>query len=560
MAKRHATDDDDVKNGSSKKSTQNVISSSSGSSQAEVAQPPPCTNPLITPLLTDMYQISMSLAYFKSKSHLKQSTFELFFRKAPFKGEFCVFAGLDQVLSHLSNFKFTDDQLNYVRELLPEAGDDFFDYLRGLTCDDLEVTSVLPGALVFPRVPLITVSGPLGLCQLLETTLLTLINYPTLIATNAARFRLASGAYPTLLEFGLRRAQGPDGGYSASKYAILGGFDGTSNVTAGWMEKGLKVSGTMAHSYVMSFKGWDGYSGDEVFREEAGKIRDKERPGTNEGELRSFVEYAQCFPSGFLALIDTYDTIGGVYNFCSVAVAMGRKGLKPVGIRLDSGDLAYLSRECRKVFDGFKGKYPDLKFWDGLQIVASNDINEEVLVALGKQSHCITAYGIGTNLVTCQAQPALGCVYKLVEVEGEPRIKLSQDIEKVLIPGRKNSYRLIGSDGSPLLDLMIMESEAPPTPGTRILARHPFEEQKRCFVTPTEVVLLSSVIWKDGVSKIAYPTIQEARQRRAKQIDACREDHLRHHNPTPYKVSVSDGLYKFLHKIWMEEAPVVELS
>jgi nicotinate phosphoribosyltransferase len=302
----------------------------------------------------------------------------------------------------------------------------FINYLRNLSCSSLTVTSALPGSLVFPRVPLITVSGPLGLCQLLETTLLTLINYPTLIATNATRFRLAAGPSPTLLEFGLRRAQGPDGGCSASKYAILGGFDGTSNVTAGWIERGLKVSGTMAHSYVMSFRGWEGYGGPEDFAGEVREVRDVKWPGTNEGELRAFVEYAQCFPKGFLALVDTYDTMGGVYNFCSVAVAMGRKGLKPVGVRLDSGDLAYLSRECRRVFNEFKASYPALEFWDGLQIVVSNDINEEVLVALGKQEHCITAYGIGTNLVTCQAQPALGCVYKLVEVEGEPRIKVRE--------------------------------------------------------------------------------------------------------------------------------------
>ena len=502
----------------------------------------------------------MTLAYYVSGTHNKDSTFELFFRTPPFKGEFAVFAGLDQVLSYLQHFEFTDDQLEYVSTLLPSAPPDFFTYLRTLDLSLLTVSSIPPGTLVFPRVPLIIVSGPLALCQLLETTLLTLVNYPTLIATNAARFRLAAGDDATLLEFGLRRAQGPDGGFSASKYSCLGGFDGTSNVTAGWVERGITVSGTMAHSFVMSFKGWEGYRGEEDFRVDVVRVRDEIRKGTNEGELRAFTDYALCFKSGFLALIDTYDTINGLYNFVAVAIAMGRRGLKPIGVRLDSGDLAYFSCECRNIFDSFKLSYPEFHWWDGLQIVASNDINEGVLIALGKQEHRITAFGIGTNLVTCQAQPALGCVYKLVEIDGDPRIKLSQDVEKVLVPGRKKCYRLLGSDGRPLLDLMTMESEEPPTKGVRVLARHPFEEQKRCFITPSKVVELNQIIWKDGKSQVSYPTITEARNRLQEGVKNIRDDHLRYHNPTPYKVSVSDGLYKFLHRIWMEEAPVVELS
>ena len=200
-------------------------------------------------------------------------------------------------------------------------------------------------------------------------------------------------------------------------------------------------------------------------------------------------------------------------------------------------------------------------WWDGLQIVASNDINESALIALGKEEHCITAYGIGTNLVTCQEQPALGCVYKLVEVAGKPRIKISQEISKILIPGRKESYRLYGSDGKPLIDLMVAEEEGAPKVGERILCRHPFEEQKRAFVTPKRVEKLSDVWWdgKAGLVK-SYPTIGDGRRKLKQQISSMRNDHLRNHSPTPYKVSVSEKLFEFLHRLWLEEAPVRELT
>ena len=192
-------------------------------------------------------------------------------------------------------------------------------------------------------------------------------------------------------------------------------------------------------------------------------------------QLAAFVSYAIAFPEGFLALIDTYDTLGsGLRNFVLVSLALDDAGHRPIGIRLDSGDLAYLSTECRKKFTAIS-KSHGRPFFDKLTIVASNDINEGVLQALKKEEHAITAFGIGTNLVTCQKQPALGCVYKLVEIGGEPKIKISQDIAKVLIPGKKKSYRLFGSDGSPLLDLMIRSDEAPPKVGERFLCRHPFE-------------------------------------------------------------------------------------
>ena len=236
-------------------------------------------------------------------------------------------------------------------------------------------------------------------------------------------------------------------------------------------------------------------------------------------------------------------------------------GHKPLGVRLDSGDLAYLSTEVHSQF----AKIADLlgeeySYFRDLTIVASNDINEEVLWALSKQEHNITAFGIGTNLVTCQAQPALGCVYKLVEINGKPRIKLSQDIAKVLIPGKKEAYRIFGESGKIILDVMVMKDEEGPTAGRRFLCRHPFEEQKRVYVTPSRVEKLNVLAW-DGRKGIVIdmPTIDSSRAMVQESIGLLREDHLRGTNPTPVKVSVSDRLWRFLHTLWSTEAPVMEL-
>lgn len=477
-------------------------------------------------------------------------------------------SGLDQVLSFLHNFKFTSSDLSYIKQLIPDAPPSFFTYLSSLTCSSLTVESIPQGTLVFPRIPLLTIKGPLGICQLLETTLLTLINYPCLVTTNAARFRIAAGEDKVLLEFGLRRAQGPDGGFSASKYCIVGGFDGTSNVIAGKiLGDDVQVKGTHAHAFVQSYKELkevtfeEGTIGHSI-KEKTLKYREELNWGdTHEGELSAFISYADAFPSNFLALIDTYDTLGsGLKNFILVSLALDDINYKPTGIRLDSGDLAYFSSEVRKMFTKMAAQY-SRDFFHKLMIVASNDINENVLQELKKQEHAITAFGIGTNLVTCQKQPALGCVYKLVEIEDQPKIKISQDIAKVLIPGRKKSYRLFGADNSPILDLLIRENESPPEVGQRFLCRHPFEEQKRVFVTPSRVEKLSSIVW-DGKNGVVggLPTISGSKERVKSQIKMMRGDHLRYHNPTPYKVSVSDALFKFLHQLWLDSAPVLELS
>lgn len=441
--------------------------------------------------------------------------------------------------------------------------------------------------------------GPLGVCQLLETTLLTLVNYPSLITTNAARMVLAAappqslqstgrsdGAAtppdhpaqcyqnPVCIEFGLRRAQGPDGGFSASKYSAIGGFVATSNVQAGKL-CGLNIAGTHAHSFVQAYSSLTEVAENTVVDKTTGEVvrllprvlqyreefaqKDVHYGTANDGELAAFIAYATAFPDTFLCLIDTYETLeSGLLNFILVALVLDDLGYKPAGVRLDSGDLAYLSMECAKTFQALCAQR---RFFSELTIVASNDINEEILHAINKQDHAITAYGIGTNLVTCQAQPALGCVYKLVEISGKPRMKLSQEISKVLIPGRKKAFRLTGKDGHIILDVMVAHNEGTPVPGERILCRHPFVSRKRAAVTPTKVDQLDVLVFEKGkIVPGGNRSFAEAKEAVAQQLKTVRSDILRYINPTPYKVSISDNLFNFLHELWQSETPVAELS
>lgn len=529
-------------------------------------------------MLTDMYQITMAYSYWRAGRHNERATFELFFRKCPFKGEYAVFAGLDQALAFIQNFKFTKEDTDYLRTCtsLADCEPEFFDYLNTLDASGVTVEALKEGTLAFPRVTLMSISGPLIVGQLMETTLLNLVNFPSLIATNAARMRLAAGPEKTMLEFGLRRAQGADGGISASRYAYVGGFDGTSNVKAG-MLSGIHVSGTHAHAFVQSYTGFKNIKDPTLVRKgtteavnlvERVKAIHASTPSasqSNESELAAFTAYAQSFPNGFLALVDTYDTLdSGVENFMIVARALTELGYHPVGIRLDSGDLAYLSKEVRRKLDAAADATGCAQLKQCI-VVASNDINEEVLLSLNNQGHAIDAFGIGTHLVTCQAQPALGCVYKLVEIEGEARIKLSQDIAKVMIPGCKKIYRIFNKAGDPILDLLTRATDPAPVAGERILCRHPFQENKRVHVTPSAVVPLLELVW-DGpkglpAAAVCSPsTPDESRAFCKEQLAKMRADIIRPLNPTPYKVSVTDPLYNFLHELWQANMPIPELE
>jgi len=396
-------------------------------------------NSLVQPLLTDLYQITMAYAYWKNRVHEAPAVFDLFFRKNPFDGEFTVCAGLEEAIRFVTNFKFTDSDIAYlrdglyqtleakqaefetllqhglikkdtegyqaqaidgtwhtveypqapssVRSVFQDCDPDFFKWLKDVDCSQVKIHAIPEGTLVFPKIPLLTVEGPVAICQLLETTLLNLVNYASLVATNAARFRLAAGPDKLLVEFGLRRAQGPDGALSSSEYCYLGGFDATSNVLAGKL-LGMPVRGTHAHSFVSSFMEFEdlpthdlvGTNGQKYdFVAMVKSIRTALNfTRTNTGELAAFIAYAQSFPNSFLALVDTYDTLhSGVPNFICVAIALLNIGYKPLGIRLDSGDLAYLSKEACHIFKTAFDYY-QISGYKPI-IMASNDINEETL-------------------------------------------------------------------------------------------------------------------------------------------------------------------------------------
>ncbi|CAG0917796.1 unnamed protein product [Notodromas monacha] len=591
-------------------------------------------NGIVQPLLTDLYQITMAYAYWKSGKVEDHAVFDLFFRKNPFQGEFTIFAGLEECVKFLDNFHYSDSDIQYLKETFSSQTDpEFFEFLGNLTAKEITLYAIEEGSVVFPRVPLIRVEGPLIVVQLLETTLLTLVNYASLVATNAARYRIAAGKQARLLEFGLRRAQGPDGGLSASKYTYVGGFDGTSNVLAGKLF-GIPVSGTHAHAYVSSYSHYDELKLRKLRKagETEGEGEDfveiclKWRPKVSEtlgileeeashGELGAFISYAIAFPSNFLALVDTYDvTRSGLLNFCAVALALNDLGYRALGVRIDSGDLAYLSCVVRDAFVKIASEY-DVDWFAKLTIVASNDINEDTILSLNEQGHKIDAYGIGTHLgshhrltltltyplflpalpfssclqfclnatfklpddgedfsatffpcilgdsvVTCQRQPALGCVFKLVEINKTPRIKLSQDVEKITIPGKKEAYRLYGHDGHALIDLLVLPDEPEPQAGQRVLCRHPFLESKRAYVCPSRVQKLYKVFWDGKRVEIESPNLTNIRNKVKDSLSSLRQDHKRNLNPTPYKVGVSDALYHFIHDLWLENAPIGELS
>lgn len=339
----------------------------------------------------------------------------------------------------------------------------------------------------------------------------------------------------------------------------------------------IPVKGTHAHAYITSFTGTQELKTRVLAHKETGdkrdllelaiehrvqlsKLLDISTEESSEGELAAMVSFAIAFPDGFMALVDTYDVKrSGLLNFCAVALALNDQGYRAVGIRIDSGDLAYLSCLARETFERISEQFK-LPWFSKLTIVASNDINEETILSLNEQGHKIDCFGIGTHLVTCQRQPALGCVYKMVEINAQPRIKLSQDVVKVTMPGNKNVFRLYGADGHALIDLLQRVDESPPEVGQKVLCRHPFQESKRAYVIPTHVEPLYDVYWADGRVTQAMPSLEEVRDRVQNSLRTLRQDHKRTLNPTPYKVAVSDNLYNFIHDLWLQNAPIGELS
>lgn len=547
-------------------------------------------NNLVQPLLTDKYQISMCYAYWLNKKHEETAVFDLYFRKNPFKGEYTIFAGLDQAIKFIKNFQFLDEDIDYLKTEpdYVNISDEFWSYLKNLRGNAISIAAMSEGSVCFPNTPLARVEGPLGLLQLVETTLLNLINYASLVATNAARYKMAakSGKMKSckMLEFGLRRAQGPDGGLSASRYSYIGGFDGTSNLLAG-KQFGIPVNGTIGHSFIMSYHGTKDVCKEDVelhqflvnlktnkrenFTIKCLEIRDelkgKVLPNwtsiseTQSCELTAFISFAWSFPNNFLVLVDTYDVIkSGLLNFSVVAMALLEFGYKPRGIRIDSGDLAFLSGLAKKLFTSIASAY-DLDDFNHLDIIASNDINEDTIICLNQQDNAITGFGIGTHLVTCQNQPALGCVYKLVEASGRPCMKLSSTPDKVNIPCKKAVYRLFGRDNYAILDLICIYDEPTPTVGQRLLCRHPFLSEKRCYVTPSRIDSLLETWW-DGKQLKESTSLDDMRDHCQKSLEFITQDIKRSLNPTPYKVAVSERLFDLLNDLKLSMTPIGDLS
>ncbi|KAG7488288.1 hypothetical protein MATL_G00033080 [Megalops atlanticus] len=522
----------------------------------------------VPPLLTDLYQFTMAYAYWRTGRHNEPAVFELFFRDNPFGGGFSLFSGLHDCLLFLRGFHLTDEDVEYLRSVLPPGTDPaFFSFLRGLDCSEVTLRSVPEGTVVFARVPLMEVSGPLAVVQLLETSLLCLVNYASLVCSNAARFRLAAGSRRKLLEMGLRRAQGPDGGLTASRYTHIGGFDLTSNVLAGYMF-GIPVAGTMAHSYVTSFssleevwpqtltpangdcdavdpvdlvslsRGWLGRVC-QLLGAEPSKVR--------EGELAAFVSYAIAFPRNFLAVIDSYSvSSSGLLNFCAVALALCELRYKPLGVRLDSGDLCRQSVEVRRAFKACSEHF-SVPAFQSLIIVGTNNISEHCIAELNKKENEIDVVGVGTHLVTCTLQPSLGCVYKLVEVRGSPKMKLSEDPDKSTMPGRKAVYRLLDSEGHPFLDLLCLCDEPAPREGMEVRC-HPLGRD-RVTLTPSRVAALRQDVFSRG--QITHP-LRSAAEIRASVQSSLKTLHPRHkrlQDPDTYTVAVSEKLHAVLTEI-----------
>ncbi|WP_373515053.1 nicotinate phosphoribosyltransferase [Persicitalea sp.] len=462
-------------------------------------------------LLTDLYQLTMAYGYWKSGKAEQEAVFNLYFRKHPFGGGFTVACGLSSAISYLNEYGLSKKDIAYLRTLTGSDGqplfeEEFLEYLKNLEfkCD---VAAVPEGTVVFPNEPLLRITGPILQCQLLETPLLNLINFQTLIATKAARMRLVAPD-DALLEFGLRRAQGPDGGMTASRAAYIGGFDATSNVLAGKLY-GIPIKGTHAHSWVMSF----------------------------DSELESFETYARFLPNNVTLLVDTYDTIQGVKNAIIVGKQLRQRGHDLGGIRLDSGDLAYLSIEARKLLDaaGF----------EKTSIVASNDLDEHIMASLKQQGAKIDVWGVGTKLVTAYDQPALGGVYKLAALknengEWENKVKLSEQTIKTSTPGIQQVRRYKNERG--FIADMIFDVRDNLSEKIKMIDPYDFTRQ-RTFDKKHQYEDLLQTIFQAGKQNYEIPPIEETKLRVQQQLAQFHEGTKRFVNPHTYPVGLEKKLF-----------------
>ncbi|PAF18534.1 nicotinate phosphoribosyltransferase [Terribacillus saccharophilus] len=453
-------------------------------------------------LHTDLYQINMAETYWSDGVHERKAVFEVSFRKLPFGNGFAIFAGLERVIEYLQQFRFTESDLTYLKDELG-YGEDFLAYLKDLRFTGT-VYSVVEGELVFSNEPLMRIEAPLAEAQLVETAILNIVNYQTLIATKASRIKLLLGD-EIALEMGSRRAHELDAAVWGTRAAYIGGFEATSNVRAG-KKFGIPVAGTLAHSMIQAYR----------------------------DEYTAFTKYAERH-TNCTFLVDTYDTLrSGVPNAIRVAKEQGDK-INFTAIRLDSGDLAYLSKKARKALD-------DAGFTD-TKISASNDLDEETIQSLKSQGAKIDIWGIGTKLITAYDQPALGAVYKLVSIEDDgamqDTIKISANPEKVSTPGLKKVYRIVNriskkSEG----DYIAMEDENPQEED-HLKMFHPVHTYVSKFVTNYDAVDLHQTIFQDGKLVYELPAIEDIKAYAKANLSLLWDEYKRPKAPEEYPVDLS---------------------
>ena len=464
-------------------------------------------------LLTDLYELTMMQGYFCNKTANETVIFDLFYRSNPCGNGYSIMAGLEQAIKYIKELHFTRNDIEYLRSL-NMFDESFLDYLGDFKFTG-DIYAIPEGTVIFPREPLVKVIAPIMEAQLVETALLNIINHQSLIATKAARVCYAAKGNG-VMEFGLRRAQGPDAGIYGARAAMIGGCIGTSNVLAGELFD-VPVKGTHAHSWIMSFP----------------------------DEYTAFKTYADIYPQACTLLVDTYDTIkSGVPNAIRVFSEMREAGipLKNYGIRLDSGDLAYLSKKARKMLD-------DAGFTDAV-ISASNDLDEYLIESLKAQGAAITSWGVGTNLITAKDNPAFGGVYKLAAIQDNegnfiPKIKLSENTEKVTNPGNKKIYRIYDKEtGKIKADLICMDDEVYTEDQTMKLFS-PSEPWKKTKLAPGTYTLreLMVPVFKQGECVYESPKVMDIRAYCLREQDTLWEETKRFVNPHKVYVDLSQKLY-----------------
>lgn len=461
-------------------------------------------------LLTDLYQLTMMNGYLKENRREEIAVFDVFFRQNGMI-TYSVACGLEQTVDYILNLKFGEEEIAYL-ESLGIFSKEFLAYLKNFKFTG-DVYAVKEGTVVFPGEPILTVKAPIMQAQLIETAILNNINFQTLIATKSAKIRYAAKD-DIVMEFGLRRAQAPDAGIYGARAAVIGGCNSTSNVLAGKMFD-IPVSGTHAHSWVMNFK----------------------------DEYTAFRAYADVYPDNALLLVDTYDTLKqGVPNAIKVFKELKAEGYKPKGIRLDSGDLAYLSKKARKMLD-------DAGFPDTI-ICASGDLDENSINSLKNQGAEINSWGVGTKLITSADMPALGGVYKLAAVYGDdgkilPKIKVSENVEKITNPGFKNIYRVYDKEtGKAEADFIYLRDEEPYDTSKPLVLTHPTERWKKITFENYELRPLQVDVIKGGKLVYKLPTLKEIKAYTEQELNSFWDEYKRLDRPHIYKVDLSDSLYE----------------